>query len=196
MSRSMNILDNSIYGFKELAGSKIYLLPHQVNTIMRCLQETPCRYMLADEVGMGKTVEAISVLKIYMQNRANLKTLIIVPDTLKAQWEAELLLKFGISTGRGHDNNCVDIKSISEVVSQDVNTDWDFVVVDEVHRYLANTTQYERLHAISLRSKNILLLSATPVQQRKEEYLGLLRLLQPVKYDALNIERFEILNIA
>lgn len=193
VSRSMNILDNSIYGFKELAGSKIYLLPHQVNTIMRCLQETPCRYMLADEVGMGKTVEAISVLKIYMQNRANLKTLIIVPDTLKAQWEAELLLKFGISTGRGHDNNCVDIKSISEVVSQDVNTDWEFVVVDEVHRYLANTTQYERLHAISLRSKNILLLSATPVQQRKEEYLGLLRLLQPVKYDALNIERFEIL---
>lgn len=58
VSKSMNILENSIFGFKELAGSKIYLLPHQVNTIMRCLQESPCRYMLADEVGMGKTIEA------------------------------------------------------------------------------------------------------------------------------------------
>ena len=61
LTKSMNILDNSIYGFKELAGAKIYLLPHQVNSIMRCLQEEPCRYMLADEVGMGKTIEAISV---------------------------------------------------------------------------------------------------------------------------------------
>ena len=50
VSKSMNVLKNSIYGFKELAGSKIYLMPHQVNTIMRCLQESPCRYMLADEV--------------------------------------------------------------------------------------------------------------------------------------------------
>ena len=88
VSKSMNVLDNSIYGFKELAGSKIYLLPHQVNSIMRCLQEEPCRYMLADEVGMGKTIEAISVFKIYelqggavleqrqslMQKRAQIQT--------------------------------------------------------------------------------------------------------------------------
>lgn len=47
VAKSMDILENSIYGFKELAGSKIYLMPHQVNTIMRCLQESPCRYMLA-----------------------------------------------------------------------------------------------------------------------------------------------------
>lgn len=87
VSKSMNILDNSIYGFKELAGSKIYLLPHQVNSIMRCLQEEPCRYMLADEVGMGKTIEAISVFKIYMQDRSNKTALIIVPETLKEQGE-------------------------------------------------------------------------------------------------------------
>lgn len=190
VSRGMNILDNSIYGFRELAGSKIYLLPHQVNTIMRCLQETPCRYMLADEVGMGKTVEAISILKIYMQNRTNFKILIIVPETLKEQWKTELLLKFGITIGIGKDNNGVYIKSISEISSRDVNKDWDFVVIDEVHRYLTDSAQYERLHAISRRTKNVLLLSATPVQQRKEEYLNLLRLLQPVKYDAFDIERF------
>lgn len=189
VSRSMNILENSIYGFKELAGSKIYLLPHQVNTIMRCLQETPCRYMLADEVGMGKTVEAISVLKIYLQNRANNKALIIVPDTLKEQWKTELLLKFNIPDGVGKDGNCVTVKPISDLQERDV-LDWDFVIIDEVHRHLSNKSYYELLHSISKKSKNILLLSATPVQQRKEEYLDLLRLLQPMKYDSFNIARF------
>ena len=94
VSKSMNILENSIYGFKELAGSKIYLMPHQVNSIMRCLQESPCRYMLADEVGMGKTVEAISVYKIFSLNKSNAKALVVVPTALKEQWKSELLLIF------------------------------------------------------------------------------------------------------
>ena len=54
VTRTMNVLDNSIYGFKELAGCKIFLMPHQLKSIMRCLQEEPCRYMLADEVGSKK----------------------------------------------------------------------------------------------------------------------------------------------
>ena len=190
VSRSMNILENSIYGFKDLAGSKIYLFPHQINTIMRCLQEMPCRYMLADEVGMGKTVEAISVMKIYMQNRTNLKALIIVPSALKEQWRTELLLKFNIPIGIGNDNNSVIIKSINEIGDIELNWEWDFVIIDEVHRYLQNKYSYSVLHTVSSNAKNILLLSATPVQQRKEEYLDLLRLLQPRKYDSYNIEQF------
>ena len=83
VSKSMNILENSIYGFKELAGSKIYLLPHQVNTIMRCLLGNPCRYMLADEVGMGKTIEAISIYKIFTMNQSNSRTLIVMPKGVK-----------------------------------------------------------------------------------------------------------------
>lgn len=193
VSRSMNILENSIYGFKELAGSKIYLLPHQVNSIMRCLQESPCRYMLADEVGMGKTIEAISVLKIYMQNRANVNALIIVPETLREQWKTELLLKFNIPTGLGKDNNCVTVKSISEIDAADTKQNWDFVIIDEAHRYLAIKQYYSLLHSISLSAKNILLLSATPVQQRREEYLNLLRLLQPQKYDSYDLDHFSSL---
>ena len=186
----MNVLENSIYGFKELAGSKIYLLPHQINTIMRCLQESPCRYMLADEVGMGKTIEAISVLKIFMQNKANISVLLIVPETLKEQWKTELLLKFNISVGIGRDNNNVVIKTVSELTSADGLKKWDFVIIDEVHRYLGSEQYYQMLHTISKIARNILLLSATPVQQRKEEYLDLLRLLQPEKYDAYDIEHF------
>ena len=183
VSRSMNVLNNSIYGFKELAGSKIYLLPHQVNTIMRCLQESPCRYMLADEVGMGKTIEAISVLKIFMQSHCNLNVLIIVPSMLKEQWKTELLLKFNIVVGKGKNNNRVTVETASEVSKYDLMTRWDFVIIDEVHRYLEDADTYAALHCISRLCKNILLLSATPVQKKRSEYLKLLRLLQPKKYD-------------
>ena len=191
VSKSMNVLDNSIYGFKELAGSKIYLLPHQVNSIMRCLQEEPCRYMLADEVGMGKTIEAISVFKIYMKDRSGQKALIIVPETLKAQWQTELFFKFNIEQGIGKNHNSIIVKSLIEITKEDKFTKWDFVIIDEVHRYLGNYFDYNCLHSISKNTRNILLLSATPVQQRREEYLSLLRLLLPEKYDTYSSNRFE-----
>lgn len=193
VSRSMNILDNSICGFKELAGAKIYLLPHQVNTIMRCLQERPCRYMLADEVGMGKTIEALSVLKIYMKDSAKKNVLLLVPDPLKEQWKTEMLLKFNIGVGLGKDDNRVVLQSFSELKETDVDAAWDFVVVDEVHRCLADKRLARLLHGISRAAENILLLSATPVQQREEEYLDLLRLLLPSKYDACDLEHFRAL---
>lgn len=190
VAKSMNILENSIYGFKELAGSKIYLMPHQVNTIMRCLQELPCRYMLADEVGMGKTIEAISVYKIYTMNQSNTKALIVVPQALKEQWISELLLKFNIPNGMGTNNNSITVRTLQEFSEKDLFTIWDFVIVDEVHKYLFSQNEYEKLHKISALAKNILLLSATPVQQKKEEYLDLLRLLLPQKYNSFSVEEF------
>ena len=193
VSKSMNILNNSIYGFKELAGSKIYLLPHQVNTIMRCLQEEPCRYMLADEVGMGKTVEAISVLKIYMQNRTGIQAAIFVPDQLVEQWKKELLLKFNIPSSVSKDGNIVYVKPISDISLADGLIDWDFVIIDEVHRFLSERKTYSYFFQISKKAKNLLLLSATPVQQRKEEYLSLLCLLQPTKYANYSEQQFATL---
>lgn len=193
VSRSMNVLENSIYGFKELAGSKIYLFPHQVNTIMRCLQENPCRYMLADEVGMGKTIEAISVLKILMQNRANSRALILAPKALVEQWKTELLIKFNISVGVDQNQNLISVKAIEDISSADAIERWSILIVDEIHRVLYNKQQYERIHSLSSLADNVLLLSATPVQQRKEEYLKLLRLLQPMHYDSCSLESFSTL---
>ncbi len=190
VSRSMNILENSIYGFKELAGSKIYLMPHQVNAIMRCLQESPCRYMLADEVGMGKTIEAISIYKIYTLNQSHTRCLIIVPPTLKEQWISELLLKFNIPQGIGLNDNSVIVKTIDELNGNDF-TKWEFVIIDEVHKYLFDSECYSKLYKISKLTKNLLLLSATPVQQKREEYLDLLRILLPHKYDSLDSNMFE-----
>lgn len=190
VSKSMNILENSIYGFKELAGSKIYLMPHQVNSIMRCLQESPCRYMLADEVGMGKTVEAISVYKIFSLNKSNAKALVVVPTALKEQWKSELLLKFNIPEGFDSNNNYLLVKSIDDISSEDLGKSWDFIIVDEVHKFLFSEREYKKLHVLSEKTNNLLLLSATPVQKKKEEYLDLLRLLLPQRYDKYSVDEF------
>ena len=56
VSRTMQIIENSLYGFKELAGCKIFLKAYQLKTVMRCLQQPTCRFMIADEVGLCKTV--------------------------------------------------------------------------------------------------------------------------------------------
>lgn len=192
VSRSMNVLDNAIYGFKQLAGSKIRLLPHQVNTVMRCLQERPCRFLLADEVGMGKTVEALSILKVFVHDNADKEILILVPSTLKEQWKNELLLKFDFSLGMGENDNCITLMTVDELIrGRAKDKRWDFLVVDEVHRYVSSSDDdYDLIHSLSVSSENVLLLSATPVQQRKEEYLRLLRLIQPEKYDPYNLEYF------
>lgn len=187
---TMNILDNSIFGFKELAGCKIYLKAFQINTIMRCLQTDKCRYMLADEVGLGKTIEACSILKIFLSNKADQKILITVPGALTAQWKTELLFKFGIMEGLNANGHILSIAAVEDLKPDEYTSRWDFVIVDEVHNYIRETAEYEKIHELSKNAENIILLSATPVQQRQEEYLKLLRLILPETYDEISMEAF------
>lgn len=193
VSKNIYSLEHSFYGFQELAGSKIYLLPHQINTIMRCLQDSPFRYMLADEVGMGKTIEAISILKIFLNNKSFQSVLIITPSTLKKQWENEMLFKFDISVGINERANNIKLIGFDELKEVDLNTSKNLVIIDEVHKYLNDKIAYEKMHKISKLSDNLLLLSATPVQQERMEYLELLKLLFPEKYDNYSNEKFSYL---
>lgn len=187
---TMNILDNSIMGFKELAGCKIYLKAFQLNTIMQCLQDEHCRYMIADEVGLGKTIEACSVLKIHLSSNANQRVLIAVPGALEAQWRTELLFKFGLINGDNGNGNTIFLETVERLNESKINEDWDFLIVDEVHNYLKDSGNYEKIHSLSKNSDNVILLSATPIQQREEEYLNLLRLILPQKYDELSANEF------
>lgn len=190
VKETMNVLDNSMFGFKELAGCKIYLKAFQLNTIMQCLQSEHCRYMLADEVGLGKTIEACSVLKIYFSNNAEKNVLITVPRALVAQWKTELLFKFGITEGENENNNSITLVAVEDITRDMDRQQWDFVVVDEVHNYLSHEAEYEKIHKLSQNAENIILLSATPIQQRQNEYLSLLRLILPEKYDDVTLEEF------
>ena len=189
VNKIVKTIDNSIVGFKELAGCKIFLMPHQLNTIVRCLQNENIRVMLADEVGMGKTIESASVLKIYLTNNCNKRILILVPETIKEQWRIELFLKFNIDEGNDYNKNDINICSYNEIEQN--QQQYDFVIIDEVHRCLNNIELYQQLYNISKNSKNILLLSATPLQKQTQDYLKLLRILDPQKYDKIQTNEFE-----
>lgn len=193
VDKSTHILENSIFGFKELAGCKIYLLPHQVSTIMRCLQSEHCRYMLADEVGMGKTIEALSILKIYLLNRSEQAVLILTPPSLREQWKTEIFFKFNMIDGVNPKHNLIRILSTDELNDDIYRSKWDFLIVDEIHRFIDNPNLKRQLQNLSANTENVLLLSATPVQQRKEEYLELLRLLNPKRYLKTTQNEFESL---
>lgn len=180
VNRTIHTIDNAFYGFKELAGCKIFLKPYQIKTVMRCLSEPNCRYMIADEVGLGKTIEAASVLKVYLSDKKNKKILICVPDALVEQWKTELAFKFRLFAGENPNNNYIKIVPMSMIAT--ANEKYDFVIVDEVHSVLNKEPQYEVVLKLSRTADNVIMLSATPVQSRNEEYHKLLSLIQPDKY--------------
>ena len=90
VSKNLHLVKNATYGFETLAGCRAFLMPHQISTVVRCFETMPIRYMLADEVGLGKTVEACSILKILMSENRRFKSLIIAPAALLSQWKNEL----------------------------------------------------------------------------------------------------------
>lgn len=189
VSKAMHIINNSLYGFDEIAGCKIFLKTHQLRTIMRCLQDGTCRNMIADEVGMGKTIEALAILKVFLKDNHHSKVMIVVPDALIEQWRTEMAYKFQILEGTDVNENSISLIGIGDICK--ANSVYDFVIADEIHKYLKNEQYYQWLLRLSKNAKNILMLSATPVQRRKDEYKKLLQLMQPEKYEMMSDAKFE-----
>ena len=198
VSGNMHMVNNTVYGFKELVGCRTFLMAHQISTIVRAFESRPIRYMLADEVGLGKTIEACSIVKILSTEKKNLRVLYIVPGALAQQWVNELKYKFQISATT---NTAVaayvkqviiaieDLDEFSEVLG----CQWDMLIVDETHRLLGQQSKYDLVLQLSTAVKNVLFLSATPIQNRKEEYLRLLTLLQPFQYRRMSLSDFSFL---
>lgn len=195
VSSNMHMINNTVYGFKELAGCRTYLMAHQISTIVRAFESRPIRYMLADEVGLGKTIEAASIIKILCSEKQDLKVLYIVPAALAQQWTNELKYKFYINVSLG-DAMAVYAKHLI-LSHEDLNEycdamagRWDMLLVDETHRLLSQDNKYDLVLQLSRRVQNVLFLSATPIQDRKEEYLKLLSLLQPDQYCRMTVKEF------
>lgn len=195
VSRNCHLINNATYGFKVLAGCRAFLLPHQISTVARCFETLPVRYMLADEVGLGKTVEACSVLSILKSENNHLRCLIMAPGALVGQWENELRYKYGFSSRRNDASADICIVSMEEIVKHKtlLMAHWDIAIIDETHRLLSNALFYEQAERISRSVEHILLLSATPIQDRNEEYRKLLALLNPELYGSMSSDQFALL---
>ncbi|EXX84910.1 ATP-dependent helicase [Paenibacillus darwinianus] len=162
-------------------------MEHQISTARKVLHEMGGRAILADEVGLGKTIEAGLVLKEYLVRGLVRKVLILVPASLVLQWVRELNTKFGIAATaqRKHYSwqNDIVVASIDTAKREQhrdylLNCDYDMLIIDEAHK-LKNkkTTNYQFVQ--QLRKKYCLLLTATPVQNDLDELYNLITLLKP-----------------
>ncbi|MFC5467290.1 DEAD/DEAH box helicase [Cohnella suwonensis] len=162
-------------------------LPHQVETARRVLHEMRGRAILADEVGLGKTIEAGLILKEYLIRGLARKVLILVPASLVLQWVRELNGKFDIPAvaqkkAYTWDNDIVvaSMDTAKREPHRDalLNEEFDLVIVDEAHKLKNKRTgNYQFIN--ELRKKYCLLLTATPVQNDLSELYNLITLLKP-----------------
>ncbi|MFX3633077.1 MAG: DEAD/DEAH box helicase [Candidatus Pristimantibacillus sp.] len=162
-------------------------MPHQISTARKVLHDMGGRAILADEVGLGKTIEAGLVLKEYMVRGLVRRVLILVPASLVLQWVRELNQKFGISAvaqKKEHSWHYDVVVASIDTAKRDphrelvLGHDYDMIIIDEAHK-LKNkkTTNYQ--FALQLRKKYCLLLTATPIQNDLDELFNLITLLKP-----------------
>jgi len=202
---SYNELHNATFGIEELVGARLMLLSHQAEVVARVLADASCRYILADEVGLGKTIEACVILKGLIRRSPSLTTLIITPSSLVKQWQNELSAKFWLDIPIAHSIKQVQLQTQPVryiIASEDIAEDtalWKalskqslgLLIIDEAHHIHKSPTLYSHIRELSAISKHALVLSATPIQRRAQEYFALLSIMNPHKYNSSNASAFE-----
>jgi len=167
---------------------------YQVETVRKVLKQFRGRVLLADEVGLGKTVEAGMVLKEYLLRGMVESVLVLTPASLVGQWREELETKFNIACATTHDAllrgdpaqfwaqkrviASLALARRSEHAARITSRSFDLVIVDEAHHLRDRASQSYRL-VDALNKRFLLLLSATPVQNDLTELYNIITLLKP-----------------
>ncbi|WP_437715460.1 SNF2-related protein [Sorangium sp. So ce448] len=174
--------------------------PHryQIETARRVLRVFRGRALLADEVGLGKTVEALTILREYQLRGMVRRALVLVPPALVGQWTGELAEKAGIAARTTDDaartadpeafwrDEGVVVASLALARSAKhaplvQAASWDLVIVDEAHHVKSRTTAGFKL-VDGLHSRFLLMLTATPIETDLEELYNLVTLLKPGQF--------------
>lgn len=183
-------------GLTGLLSSVVQFYEHQVEVARRVLTDPVQRYLLADEVGLGKTIEAGLVIRQFLLDEPTAYVLVLAPEPLRVQWVKELREKFLVD-----DFSRATIK----VMGHDDWKRWGkrgspgMLVVDEAH-HLADPTggdverdRFQQLEYLTTRASRVLLLTATPLLHNETSFLGMLHLLDPQLHDLGGIETFRSL---
>ncbi|HEU5078840.1 MAG TPA: RNA polymerase-associated protein RapA [Opitutaceae bacterium] len=196
-------------------GGRLELIPHQFYILHEVSTRQIPRVLLADEVGLGKTIEACLIVQRLLAVGKAQRVLILVPESLTHQWFVELLRRFNLWFSIYDEARCAALEasdpgenpfldsqlalcSVAFLAgdekrrAQVVEAGWDMIVVDEAH-HLAwspekTSPEYELVEQLSRRSPGLLLLTATPTQLGLAGHFARLRLLDPYRYD--NYEKF------
>lgn len=203
-----------------LTGPRVALIPHQLSVAAEVAGRHAPRVLLADEVGLGKTIEAGLILHRLMMMERVARVLIIVPDSLQNQWFVELLRRFNLLFALFDEERCAAIEannpglnpfSDSQTIlcglglfsavsrrEQAVAEQWDLLIVDEAHHLRWSVEQsspeYDLVQALAARTRAVLLLTATPEQLGLQGHFARLRLLDPERYGSYEAFLAETVN--
>ncbi len=183
------------WGISALLSAVIELEAHQIAVVRRILSDPSQRYLLADEVGLGKTVEAgVIIRQAVLDDLRNHKILILVPNILVPQWREELTRRFGLRDFLDDSVNVVAQEaSVAEI--NKLLTTATMLVVDEAHHVAGSSSSrltqlFDCLKTHAANIDRVLLLSATPVLRNEAGFLRMLHLLDPVMYPLDDEDRF------
>lgn len=190
-----------------LRGNRAGLIPHQLHIAQEVGNRVNPRVLLADEVGLGKTIEAGMILQNQLFAEKVQRVLIIVPETLQHQWLVEMLRRFNLHFSLFDEERCEDfaeqainpfstesliicaldwLKAHPHRVQQAIESEFDCLIVDEAHHLAwsenAPSAAYLLVEQLANAIPSVLLLTATPEQLGLESHFARLRLLDPERF--------------
>ena len=196
-----------------LGAARIGLVPHQLRVAGIASARRPPRVLLADEVGLGKTIEAGMIIARQLATGRASRVLLLLPDTLVYQWFVELLRRFNLSFAIYDEERCEALEQSGDnsnpfedeqlVIAdfgflensprhaqQLLDAPWDLLVVDEAHHLAwspeAASPRYTMVEQLAAAIPGVVLLTATPEQLGRSGHFARLRLLDPQRYDDLD----------
>ena len=190
-----------------LRGNRAGLIPHQLHIAQEVGNRINPRVLLADEVGLGKTIEAGMILQNQLFAEKVQRVLIIVPETLQHQWLVEMLRRFNLHFSLFDEERCEDfaeqainpfstesliicaldwLKAHPHRVQQAIEAEFDCLIVDEAHHLAwsenAPSAAYLLVEQLANAIPSVLLLTATPEQLGLESHFARLHLLDPERF--------------
>jgi len=208
---SNRLYHSNVYG---LGGTRTSLIPHQLYITHEVASRYAPRVLLADEVGLGKTIEAGLILHQQLLTERAKRALIVVPENLLHQWFVEMLRRFNLHFSIFNEERCQAADQSTEQDNpfhteqlilcsleflmahpprqqQALQGDWDLLVVDEAHHLQWSpqevSPEYQLIENLANVTRGVLLLTATPEQLGKASHFARLRLLDPGRFPDFDV---------
>lgn len=205
-------------GLGSMLGGRVRLFPHQLHVAERATARLPVRWLLADEVGLGKTIEAALIMNRLLHTQRIERCLVVAPDVLTVQWLGELWRKYhqvftlldgarladvardfgeGFNPFDVHRRAVMSIETLSnrpDLATKATEAGIDLLVVDEAQRLRrppggVGNLAYRAIAPIAALGRHVVLLSATPLEDDAHGFFRLLQLLRPDEFpEPLDVE--------
>lgn len=189
-----------------LLGPRVDLIPHQFYIAEEVGKRHAPRILLADEVGLGKTIEAGLIIHQQLLTGRAKRVLIVLPENLQHQWLVEMMRRFNLHFSIFDDSRCNEayLDEVNPFETEQLilcslsllrkkkhfehalEADWDLLIVDEAHHLIWDnekpSREYQVVESLANKIPGVLLLTATPDQLGHESHFARLRLLDPSRF--------------